>query len=923
MTNFYPPVTDLVSTHDIPEKLGFIKQGIDILIGNLHYKDYIQDVSRYGDQGMVSITIVPAVPMDFPILGTEMQLIFNPGVEPSTTEFPISMSYEWEVLKYIRGFRINNFTGIARDLFDLLLEILGTSREDLLEGSMMGFIYTDDDDHVQLFIDNFNIKYSPNQLTHPNTGDFKTDISGLLSQLDSMSINSTDVIFDDYLAQDDGSGEDVETIAQYNIESLFSYIRNSFSLDRFKQMLVPQASASLDNISIGLTFPTKYVRQVDKDTFEPLKDAYGEDMPSMLTLNVGRMRFSTEDGFEFENENSFSFPPSEIGKSGLIVQFQDLKLDLSRTKNIPEASADNRPTDFIGAYVTEGIISLPKRWFKQDSGTTGQIYARNFLIGTGGISGFLGLEAHPTVTLPEGEEPELRLKLGSDKGFAIALNRFNVEFRQNAIIHTDVKGSLTIPKFKKKKSDGSGYEDDLTLGVMVHFNSDGDFSITASPDEENQTIGIEGVFDFHVNTFSIGRTDDRYFIATTGLLDITATVGGEALMPQGIEIQKLIIWEDGSFEIATRPPLPIGFRLKYGPVELYVSNIHIGSYEKDGRPYKYIGFDGGIDTTPTSVDAKGTGIKLYFSVDDKPLDVFIRIQRIDIDLIIPARSTPETAALLLKGYLAVRDGANGTTEYAGGIEMTLPKLNLRGKAAMRLNPQRPSFVVDAEIEAKKGIPLGATGLSVYGFRGLIGNNYIADKETQGLGLTNDDPWWQYYKTEYPNPGDEGINIEKFNDEKDGFSLGAGVSLATGADNGRLFYSKLFFLLSLPNVFLFEGKAGILKKKNGFSTNDEPPFFALLSIDNTSIEAALGVDYKLPEDGPLFKKIARLYGIMEMGFFWGNSSAWYVNIGRDLPEDMRVQARIGELFDAYAYLMLSLQTNQSRCRSFIWRYLSLA
>lgn len=323
MINFYPPVTDLVNTDDIPEKLGFIKQGIDILIGGLHYKDYVQDVSTYGDQGFLSVTIVPYVPIGLPVLGTEMQLILNPGTAPGTSEFPISMSYEWEVLKYIRGFKISNFTGTVQDLFDLLLKILGTNEAELLEGTLFSFIYTDNNDHVQLFIDEFNAntKYSPAQLTHPNTGDIKTDIPDLLSQLDTLSISPIDIIFEDYLNQDDGSGLELKEIAQNNLEALFNQIRNSFSLDRFKQMLIPQASASLDNIDVGLTFPTSYVRQVDPTTFIPLEDANGDDVPSMLVFNVGRMRFSTEHGFEFEQENSFSFPTSEIGKTGLIISY--------------------------------------------------------------------------------------------------------------------------------------------------------------------------------------------------------------------------------------------------------------------------------------------------------------------------------------------------------------------------------------------------------------------------------------------------------------------------------------------------------------------------------------------------------------------------------------------------------------------------
>lgn len=725
-TNYHPPISDLISPDMVPEKLGFIQPVMNNLLSGMHYKELVRDISRFGEQGFIAITLVPYTPLDLPILGTEMQLILNPGSEPGTSEFPLSLSYEWQILRYIRSFQITSFAETARSVFDMLLDIFGTDQDSLLTETILGFIDTDNDDYIQLFIDAFNnnSKYAPNQLTHPNTGEVTTDVTDLLTQLDNHGVNPINLVYEDYLQQGDGEAD-----FKLNIEYLFSRIRTAFSLEDFKQILVPQASAALNNISVGLTFPTKYLRQVDATTFEPLKDSGGNDVPSMLTFNVGRLQFSTEHGLEFENESSFNFPLSEIGKTGLIVGFNDLKMDLSRTKNIPEASADGRPTDFIGVYITEGVINLPKKWFKEQNNTTAQIYGRNLLIGTGGISGNIGLEAHPTTPPATGEEPELKLKLGTNSGFEVALNRFNVAFQQNSIISSDVKGSITIPNFKQIDENGDAVAGDLKLGVMMHFAEDGDFSITAIPNEGRKKIGIEGVFSFDVDTFAVGRKEDRFYVEVSGGLSITADFGNDVNLPKGLEIPKLRIWEDGSFEMPLdKPPFPSEVRLKFGPVELYVSNMHIGSYEKNGRPYKYFGFDGGLDTNPTSVDAKGTGIKLYFSVDGGPLDIFVRIQRIDIDLIIPAGDGAENAALVLKGFLAVRDGGNGTTEYAGGVDITLPRLNFRGSAAMRLNPQKPNFIVDAQIEMNKGIPLGSTGLSIYGFRGLVGKNYVATKQ---------------------------------------------------------------------------------------------------------------------------------------------------------------------------------------------------
>ena len=66
------------------------------------------------------------------------------------------------------------------------------------------------------------------------------------------------------------------------------------------------------------------------------------------------------------------------------------------------------------------------------------------------------------------------------------------------------------------------------------------------------------------------------------------------------------------------------------------------------------------------------------------------------------------------------------------------------------------------------------------------------------------------------------------------------------------------------------------------------------------EAAFGIDYQIPEGG----EILDIAGSAELGFFFKDASAWYVNLGRDTPEEKRIQATLLSLFKGYAFLMLS-------------------
>ena len=371
------------------------------------------------------------------------------------------------------------------------------------------------------------------------------------------------------------------------------------------------------------------------------------------------------------------------------------------------------------------------------------------------------------------------------------------------------------------------------------------------------------------------------------------------MLPETIEISRFIIWQDGSFEFELGSlPIPRGVRLKLGPVELTVTNMHLGSHEQEHsgamRQYKYFGFDGMLNVNPGGIDARGEGIQFYFTVDGGTLHTFLRISSIHIDLIIPGTASKEKAALLLEGYLAMKhDGAGSPVEeYVGSVVFEVPKLKMGGAASLSLNPNDGSFLADAGIELSNPIPLGGTGLGIYGFRGLIGRQYLPSKAN--IPLPEEALWYQYYKA--PQMG---INQPKMANE-DGFSLGAGVSIATTFDSGRVFSSRLFFLLGLPQVFLLEGRAAILSKRLGLDATDEPPFYALMEISPTSFAFHAGVDYKIPDSG----RVLSLQGELALAFFYGNATGWYINIGQDQPEEKRVQAKLFNLFRGYAFLMLS-------------------
>ena len=108
-------------------------------------------------------------------------------------------------------------------------------------------------------------------------------------------------------------------------------------------------------------------------------------------------------------------------------------------------------------------------------------------------------------------------------------------------------------------------------------------------------------------------------------------------------------------------------------------------------------------------------------------------------------------------------------------------------------------------------------------------------------------------------------------------------------------------ISMPTVLLIQGQAAIIKERLGLDITNDPPFSAMIAIDDQSVTASIGVNIKVPENTG---KILVLDALAEMGFFYHNPDAWYFNVG---TKEKPVQGRIfKDVFDikAYSYLMIN-------------------
>ncbi|HXI23451.1 MAG TPA: hypothetical protein VNG71_06215 [Pyrinomonadaceae bacterium] len=893
-----PSISTLISKEWIPQGLSSVEAGIDAALAKLRYRNLIIERSPDNVTAYYGLTLVTRQ-LALDLFGSGLKLVLFPAADQNSaeSEFKLAIEYRWAILRYVPDFEMLSFAGTGKAVLDIFLELVDITEAQFLTGIIECFI--DDPAPYQALVDKLKqwqggaSPLAGLSLANPPSG--FTEIEYILQQMEAANVDVFESAFEAVIEDLNNLDESVDRLV-----ALFQKWLGSFSGDDIKELLIPQLSASIDAMPVGIQFPPTILREVDA-LGKPVRDPNhaGQDKPAMLSFNVASLNYSTIGGLEFNLADSLeiNFPRSEILKSGLILELHEIKVDFSRTSNIPEAIADGRPEDFVGVYVKDGTITFPAFW-KSAPGSTGVIKARNLLIGTGGFSGSLALEAITAGSSTPVAAPVVKFTFGKD--FSVSFDAFKIVLKQNAIKESEIKGTLVIPGLK----DATGQPAEIRIKVAIR--QDGDFDITAHEDQGFKTFECGKIFNLTLKSVFCGKKDDDFYLGVAGSIKFTHDLI-KTVVKDEIEIEKLIIWSDGRFEIEGGTiPMPKNIRFPIGPAELSITAIHMGSHQRIDpttgsiRNFRYFGFDGGVDINPGGVDVRGKGIKFFYPEDLTPSDCYLEIKSIAIDLVIPGSASKETATLLISGFLSI-DGTQADPQYAGGISFALPKAKIAGGASMMLRPKVPAFIVDAFVELSTPIPLGSTSLGIYGFRGLFGQRYVATKAAAGL-TKESDTWFDYYKVPQPT---QGVNISKFEGPSltksyDGaFSIGAGVSLATAQDDGKTFSCKLFLLLSLPDLIYLEGKANILGERVGLDGED-PPFFAMLAISSKSVELGAGVSYQLPrKDNKGW--ILDLNAEMRAAFFFQNSSAWYVNFGTIANP---TTARILTIFDAYSYVMLS-------------------
>ncbi|GGG67332.1 hypothetical protein GCM10007332_32720 [Epilithonimonas arachidiradicis] len=963
------------------------------MFSKIYYKNYQASVSPSGESAFYSLAIVSKTRIDFNLV-FGMKFVLNRDFA-SISSFPVTVQYNWPILAYLKQFDLENFSFTPEDIFDIALVCLNISEQRVINEAINVFVNSTGDP-IRQFVDDVNRELG-DDLSAPIPYPISNDrISELVSSINTAyGKGSAFAVFGSYILSKADLSE-----TKNNLKRFFKNILPEDINDYILRIIKPYALITLESTA-SIEFPRNILKPWFVDGDGVLIEDPDKDKKTFFEFAKGLLYADTDAGMGYNVELAGTLDPkySEIGNTGLLIQIERLKLDLSKTKNIPEADAYGYPNDFIGVYADALSITLPPKWFsgKSTRQSTLRLGGYNMLIGSGGLNGTFALESVPVsngsgavtsffnnhfsfnypvtgLKVIGGEEiievnitsyddnnnnsllsyinslkdknqyrfkyplsitksnnqiviinsqDEFRalinsyigdtdymwLNLGKEKNsWAIGFKKFDISFFHGQVTSSHLQAALQVPKFKKS---GTSPDDNTPLLIDLYgeWESKNNFKLSANFPADQMSITLFNYVTLNLQTAELGNVDGNFFIgADTKLKFPDDSVVGKIFKGKEIDLPAIRIYSNGRFEISGGVGyIPVNITLPLGPVEMAVTGIHLGSVQKEHghkiRNYNYIGFDGSISIDPGGVEVKGNGVKYYYTVDNEENgntgDHYIHITTLEVDLVIPGSASEEQAVAVIKGSLTLPDPGI-SDEFAGSVSIKIPQASIAGAASLRLNPKRKSFLVTAAVDFPGPlIPLGPVG--IYGFAGLIGKKYVADKKAYFGEGADQKSWYDYYMAP-----ERGINVQKFvgppktDDYKNPFSIGLGASIAT-MDGGKTLSLRAMMLLSIPNMFAIDAGLAILTERLGLADSRTAPFYAFIIIGDNSLEFGAGANYQLNSSKGSFIEIK---AEIQAGFFFKNQKPWYVNFGtKQKPITATIFKDILNI-RAESYLMLS-------------------
>lgn len=554
-----------------------------------------------------------------------------------------------------------------------------------------------------------------------------------------------------------------------------------------------------------------------------------------------------------------------IGNTGIIISASDVLVRMSDNQALPDAAlAAGVDPGFRGLYIGAATVELPEGLMGAIPAGTELLFEHCF-IGTGGFTGKLRTVVGGGVT-------------GSLFGAEFTFESLALEIEQNALTKFELAGSIRLALFANP------------LHVVVSVDLDGNLLVNVAESGGLVQLNQPGVFQFTIDQIEFELRDRVLFARTSGTLTPTFQPAGVSINWPGIKLQKLEFDSQGHVSIAGAW-LDLGDQVTISLFGFLVEITRLGFGTTDDGE-NWIGFNGGVklmEGVPAGASVEGLRILWGGSRGTR-----LTFEGVGVELEIPN-------VLKIAGKVSL---SPESSEFKGAVRVVLPAISFElegqfvaGSVETAGGGHVLTYAVYLETQLPAGIPLGATGLALYGMAGLFAHNREPNKLPDQGWYRNPDFSNGWFTTPPVGITDVG---SKWRAAQGHMAFGAGIILGTLADNGYVFNGRLLLALVFPGpVILLDGMANLFKKRTALGEG-EPNFHALIVIDpGHSFTAGLDAQYKFGSDGELLD----IRGSAEAFFDFNNPANWHLYLGVKDPAANRIRARLFQLFDVNAYFML--------------------
>jgi hypothetical protein len=639
-------------------------------------------------------------------------------------------------------------------------------------------------------------------------------------------------------------------------------------------------SAGSTSISAVFSVSERGVRLVFRDLvaslrfppgiLNPVSEAGGEAVREYAQIELrGSLLIDETFSVRFLGFDSLRLGPVMIGNTGIIISADNVKLDLSRTESLPEVTAAGFGDSFLGVYIGAATVKLPPGL---PALVPADLKLKKCVIGSGGVSGILDAHYKPVY------DSTAKIFSGTGAGFLFdipfGLEDITVEFRSNCLAQSTITGKMLLPFF------------DEPVDVDLGFDLDGNLTValTSTGPDGLRTLEKAEILKLELDSIAFEVKDGLFVAKVSGKLQPLFGAADGLKWPT-FDLKELSIDSKGNVHLEGGwLPLAKQYTLNFHGFKLEISKLGFGKTDDGGQ---FIGFSGGlklVDGLPAGASVEGLRIVWYpnghTSLTLKGLGVEFKV--------------PEV--LHFKGAVSYDDTEK---RFTGDIKLEIdtPKLTVDGTLVIGSNGGSPYFAIYLDADLPSGIPLGSTGLAIYGMAGLFALQMEPNKA----------PGEEWYSLEagkswYHRPGVGVTDIaKKWHPSPGSLGLGAGLTLATMADNGYSFNGKFMLVLVFPGpIIMLQGSANLLKKRS--EATEDALFRALAVFDGRESTVLIGIDaeYKTGKQGQLIE----IQAGAEAFYSFNDPSAWYIDLGKDEPREQRIRALFGRFVEVDAYFMLN-------------------